>query len=86
MKDTILTFLADVIVNDLGKKKEGLQVPSVTRDAKFADDLNLDSVDFVELIESVEEEYDLEIDVPQLTQKGMTTMGELVDYIEELTV
>jgi acyl carrier protein len=52
----------------------------ITDDAKFADDLKADSLDFVELIMALEEEFNLEI--PDDEAENIQTFGEAVAYIE----
>lgn len=53
----------------------------VTRDARFREDLEADSLDLVELIMEFEDEFGGEIS-DEDAQK-ITTVGEAVDYIEE---
>ncbi len=52
----------------------------ITLDANFVDDLGADSLDAVELIMSIEDEF--EISVPEDDAKGMKTVGDIVKYIE----
>ena len=54
---------------------------SVTLDANFIDDLGADSLDLVELIMGIEEEFDLEI--PDGEAEKVVTVGDVVDYIKE---
>lgn len=51
----------------------------VTRDATFADDLDADSLDVVELVMSLEEEFG--ISVPEDELKDVTTVGQAFDLI-----
>ncbi|MCK5268652.1 MAG: acyl carrier protein [Spirochaetes bacterium] len=53
----------------------------VNSDAKFVQDLGADSLDTVELVMALEEEFDIEI--PDEDAEKMTTVGEAVKYIEE---
>ena len=53
----------------------------VTLDAKLKDDLNLDSLDSVELIMSAEEEFGIEI--PDEDVMNFKTVNDIVNYIEE---
>ncbi len=55
---------------------EVLAVPEdkVVESASFADDLDADSLDLVELVMALEESFDLEIDETEL--EGITTVGE----------
>jgi len=65
-----------IIAEQLGVKKE-----EVTEGAKFIDDLGADSLDTVELVMALEEEFGIEI--PDEDAEKMVTVGEAVKYIEE---
>jgi acyl carrier protein len=65
-----------VIAEQLGVKPE-----EVTDDAKFVDDLGADSLDTVELVMALEEEYGVEI--PDEDAEKLTTVGEAIKYIDE---
>ncbi|MBR3133778.1 MAG: acyl carrier protein [Clostridia bacterium] len=65
-----------IIVEQLGVT-EG----SVTLDASFIDDLGADSLDIVELVMALEEEFDIEI--PDSDAEKVTTVSDVVDYIKE---
>ena len=54
---------------------------SVTLDANFIGDLGADSLDLVELIMGIEEEFNLEI--PDGEAEKVVTVGDVVDYIKE---
>lgn len=66
-----------VIIIDLLQVSED----SVTLDANFIDDLGADSLDLVELIMGIEEEFNLEI--PDGEAEKVVTVGDVVDYIKE---
>lgn len=51
----------------------------VTREASFADDLDADSLDLVELVMALEEEFDITIDEEEL--QGVTTVGAAFDLL-----
>jgi len=53
----------------------------VTPDASFIDDLGADSLDTVELVMALEEEFDAEI--PDEDAENLKTVGEAIKYIEE---
>ena len=53
----------------------------VTPEASFIDDLGADSLDTVELIMALEEEFSVEI--PDEDAEKMTTVGDAVKYINE---
>ena len=50
-----------------------VEAAQVTREASFADDLDADSLDLVELVMALEEEFDVTIDEEEL--QGVTTVG-----------
>ncbi len=60
---------------------EVLQVPAdkITRDARFADDLDADSLDLVELVMALEESFDVSVDETEL--EGIETVGQAFDLI-----
>ena len=62
---------------------EQLQVNEdiVTEDASFIDDLGADSLDIVELIMALEEEFGIEI--PDSDAEKVTTVEDVVNYIKE---
>lgn len=59
----------------------GVDEDEVTRDSRFREDLEADSLDLVELIMAFEEKFGGEIS-DEDAQK-ITTVGEAVEYIEE---
>jgi acyl carrier protein len=60
---------------------EVLQVPAdkVTREARFAEDLDADSLDLVELVMALEETFDIEVDETEL--EGIATVGQAFDLV-----
>ena len=56
-----------------------VEVSNVTSKANFANDLGADSLDTVELVMALEEEFDIEI--PDEAAEQITTVQEAVDYI-----
>ena len=54
----------------------------VTMDAEIIDDLGADSLDVVDLVMSLEEEFDKEI--PDEEVEKLKTVGDIVKYIESL--
>ena len=64
----------NIIVEQLGVDME-----SVTPEASFIDDLGADSLDIVELVMTMEEEFDL--DIPDEDAEKMKTVGDVVKYI-----
>ena len=77
-KEEIMAKLKPVIAEQLGVD-EG----EVTETASFTEDLNADSLDLVELIMSLEEQFGLQISDEDAEK--LTTVGEAVDYIYEHT-
>ena len=53
----------------------------ITEDSSFKDDLGADSIDLVELVMALEEEFDIEI--PDADAEKVVTVGDVVDYIKE---
>lgn len=58
----------------------GLEVDKIRDDASFVDDLGADSLDTVELVMALEEEFEAEI--PDEDAEKITNVKEAVDYIE----
>jgi acyl carrier protein len=58
----------------------GVEPDQVTPQSKFVEDLGADSLDVVELVMALEEEFDLEI--PDEDAEKIATVGEAVKYIE----
>ncbi len=77
MEDTF-TKLVRLIVEQLGCDAE-----QVKTDARLVDDLSCDSLDIVEMVMTIEEEFGIEIpdDDAEKFQNG--TVGDLIDYIEK---
>ena len=59
----------------------GVEETKVTDNANFIDDLGADSLDTVELVMALEEEFDIEI--PDADAEKVVTVGDVVDYIKE---
>jgi len=58
----------------------GVEASAVTPQSKFVEDLGADSLDVVELVMALEEEFDMEI--PDEDAEKIATVGEAVSYIE----
>jgi acyl carrier protein len=65
-----------IIVDQLGVEEE-----TVTPEASFVDDLGADSLDTVELVMALEEEFGIEI--PDEDAEKITRVKEAIDYIEK---
>lgn len=70
-------------VKELVVKQLAVAEDQVTNDAKFIEDLHADSLDIVELIMALEEEFDAEI--PDEEAENLKTVGDVIDYIEKKT-
>ncbi len=65
-----------IVVEQLGVKED-----EVTPEASFVDDLGADSLDTVELVMALEEEFETEI--PDEDAEKITTVKQAVDYVKE---
>ena len=74
--EEIFEKIKKVIVEQLG-----VVDTSVTSEASFIDDLGADSLDIVELIMALEEEFDMEI--PDSDAEKIVTVGDVTDYIKD---
>ena len=72
---TVQERVRKIVVEQLGIKEEEL-----SNDASFVDDLGADSLDTVELVMALEEEFETEI--PDEKAEEITTIQEAIDYIE----
>jgi len=75
-KEEILEKVQTIVAEQLSVEKE-----KVALDASFAHDLGADSLDTVELVMALEEEFDIEI--PDEAAEGIGTVQAAVDYISE---
>ena len=74
--EEIFEKVKGIIVEQLG-----VADTSVTMEASFIDDLGADSLDIVELVMALEEEFDIEI--PDNDAEKVVTVGDVVDYIKD---
>lgn len=58
----------------------GVEIADVTKDASILDDLGADSLDVVELVMTLEEEFDIE--VPDEAVEEMRTIGDVQRFVE----
>ena len=68
-------------VREIIAKQLGVKLEEVTSQATFIDDLGADSLDTVEIVMALEEEFKAEI--PDEDAEKMKTVGEAMKYIEE---
>lgn len=73
MKDKILEIIADQF---------GISTDELQEDTSFVDDLNADSIQLMELVMTLEEEFDTEIDEEDIT--SIETIGDVIEYIDNI--
>jgi acyl carrier protein len=71
---TIEARVKKIIIEQLGVEEE-----AITNDASFVDDLGADSLDTVELVMALEEEFETEI--PDEDAEKITTIQQAIDYV-----
>lgn len=76
--DNVFERVRDVIMEQLGIEDESSIVASTT----FIDDLGADSLDVVELIMALEEEFGMEI--PEVEAEKIVSVGDVVEYIKSV--
>jgi acyl carrier protein len=74
--EEVFNKVKEIIVEQLGVVED-----AVTEESSFIDDLGADSLDIVELIMALEEEFDIEI--PDSDAEKVVTVGDVVDYIKD---
>lgn len=73
MKEKVLEVIADQF---------GLDVDELNEDLSFKEDLEADSIQLMELVMTLEDEFDTEIDEEDI--ESIETVGDVIDYIENL--
>ena len=68
-------------VRELAVEVLGVEPAAVTEDARFADDLDADSLDLVELVMAVEERLD--ITIPENELEGVETVGQAISLVSD---
>ena len=68
----------DIVAEQLGVEKE-----KVSRESNFVNDLGADSLDTVELVMELEEEF--EINIPDDAADKILTVGQAIDHIDNAT-
>ena len=74
--EEIFDKVKEIIIEQLGVTES-----SITMEASFIDDLGADSLDIVELIMALEEEFDMEI--PDEDAEKIVSVSDVVDYIKD---
>lgn len=72
----IFKEVQDILVDQLGVEPE-----EITMDANFIDDLNADSLDIVELIMTLEQEF--EVSIPDEDAEKISSVADVVNYIKD---
>ena len=75
-KEEIFDKLKELVVDQLGVEED-----EVTMEASMQDDLGADSLDLVDLVMSVEEEFGVKVADEDL--EDIKTVGDIVNYIED---
>lgn len=70
--DKIKQIIAEVL---------SVEESAVTLEANIQDDLDADSLDIVEMIQGIEDEYD--ISIPEDAVEKIKTVGDIVSYVEQ---
>lgn len=81
---TVLERLKKIVVEQLGVEED-----QVVPKASFVDDLNADSLDLVELIMAMEEEFsdgNKQIRIPDKDAENIKTVQDAIDYIKDLGI
>ena len=76
-RQEVLAGLADVVVELLG-----VSADQVTEDARFDEDLDVDSLGLVEFVMAVEDRF--EIKVPEEKLEGISTVGQAADLVLDM--
>lgn len=72
-REEILARLKEIVIDRLDVEEDQIKPES-----SFVEDLGADSLDIVELIMGIEEEFDIEI--PDEDAEKLTSVGEAIDY------
>ncbi len=68
-------------IKQIIEEQLGIEGDKIKEDASFIDDLGADSLDIVELVMAMEEEYDIEI--PDEDAEKLKTVGDVVAYLKD---
>ena len=75
--EELFKSIKQMIVDQLGVDDD-----TITEDSSFVDDLNADSLDMVELVMAMEQEFDIEI--PDDVAEKVATVKDAVEYVQNL--
>ncbi len=73
--EEVQSKLKEIVMDRLNAEED-----QIKPEASFVEDLGADSLDIVELIMGIEEEFDIEI--PDEDAEKLTTVGEAMDYVK----
>lgn len=71
-------------IRDLIAEKVGVEPEEISMETSFADDLEADSITLFELVMAIEDEFDIEVDDESIEK--IETVGDIVNYLEELNL
>ena len=72
-KEEVFETVKNVVVEELDVDED-----QVTLDAKIKDDLEADSLDVFEIMNELEDKFDIQLDV----EEGIETIGDVVDFVK----
>lgn len=73
-KEEVFETVKNVVVEELDVDED-----QVTLDAKIKDDLEADSLDAFEIMNELEDKFDIQLDV----EEGIETIGDVVDFVKK---
>jgi len=73
-RDELLQKIKEIVADKLSISED-----QVTEEASFIDDLGADSLDTVELVMALEDEFDM--DIPDEDAEKLTTVGKAIEYV-----
>ena len=73
-KEEVFKTVKNVVVEELDVDED-----QVTLDAKIKDDLEADSLDVFEIMNELEDKFDIQLDV----EEGIETIGDVVDFVKK---
>ena len=71
-------------IKELIADKVGVDPEDITMETSFADDLEADSITLFELVMAIEDEFDIEVDDESIEK--IVTVGDIVNYLEEINM